>query len=203
MSDNAVLRMRWALRWPVAKKIALLLLLVLTNGCATRLTGADYVTLRPAFDLFDFFNGEVMAFGIVQNRRGDVVQQFSVHIRGSLDGDRLTLDERFTYGLGDGIRERVWTIERHSDGVYRGRAGDILGTATGRAFGNAFQWEYSMDLPVGGRDVRVRFNDWIWALDEDHIINRSYIQKFGLDVAEVTLFMQRMPSAQPLRASAP
>jgi hypothetical protein len=40
----------------------------------------------------------------------------------------------------------------------------------------------------------VQFNDWIWALDGSRIVNRSYIQKFGLDIAEVTIFMERLPT---------
>lgn len=185
------------------RTFALMLALTLATGCATRLTGTDYQALEPQFDLFRFFNGDVVAYGVVQNHRGAVVQQFKVDIRGSVDGNRLTLDEQFTYNLGSGIRERVWSIERMSDGSYRGRAGDVLADATGRAFGNAFQFEYQMDLPVGDDEVRVRFNDWIWALDERHIINRSYIQKFGLDVAEVTLFMRRKSPLDSPNASPP
>jgi hypothetical protein len=171
--------------------LPLLTLLLLTTGCATRPNGADYQALQPAFDLFRFFDGDVVAYGLVQNRSGDVVQKFTVDIHGTVTGDLLTLDEEFSYTLGDGLRERVWTIERDSNGIYRGQAGDVLGSANGRTYGSAFQWEYRMDLPVGDGAVRVRFNDWIWALDDQHIINRSYIQKFGFDVAEVTLFMQR------------
>jgi hypothetical protein len=42
----------------------------------------------------------------------------------------------------------------------------------------------------------VKFEDWIFALDDRSIMNRSYIQKFGLDVAEVTIFME---AAEPQR----
>ncbi|MGA1109606.1 MAG: DUF3833 family protein, partial [Pseudomonadales bacterium] len=74
---------------------------------------------------------------------------------------------------------------------YRGQAGDVLETALGQAYGNAFRWTYRMSIPVGGRSFDVRFEDWFWAVDERRIMNRSYLQKFGLDVAEVTLFMER------------
>ena len=48
-----------------------------------------------------------------------------------------------------------------------------------------------MDLPVGDNSYMVRFDDWIWAFDDSTVINRSYIRKFGLTFAEVTIFMQR------------
>ena len=48
-----------------------------------------------------------------------------------------------------------------------------------------------MDLPGEDQTYRFKFDDWIFALDDRRILNRSYIQKFGLDVAEVTIFMER------------
>lgn len=171
--------------------LALLLCTWLASGCATRLDGSGYRGQEPQFDLFEFFGGEVRAWGLVQNRSGEVVQRFTVDIAGRVEGDRLRLDETFTYALGEGVERRVWTIVRNADGHYTGSAGDIRGKAEGRSFGNAFRWTYAMDLPVGEGSFRVRFDDWIWAMDEDTIVNRSYIQKFWLDVAEVTLFMQR------------
>lgn len=171
--------------------VASLLFVTLLSGCATHLDGPRYGDQSPAFDLFAFFEGDIRAWGLVQNRSGEVVQRFEVDIVGSVDGDQLRLDETFRYGLGDGVRERVWTITRNDDGSFTGSAGDILGEASGAAYGNAFQWAYRMDLPVGDKTYRVQFEDWIFALDERRIMNRSYIQKFGLDVAEVTIFMER------------
>lgn len=173
--------------------LAVLTLVLTASGCATSLEGPRYARQEPAFDLFAFFEGTVDAWGIVQNRTGEVVQRFSVVIDGSVEGDRLTLDEAFTYQLGEGVTERVWTIDREADGSYTGAAGDILDSAAGASYGNAFRWAYAMDLPVDDKTYRVRFEDWIFALDERRIMNRSYIQKFGLDVAEVTIFMQRRP----------
>ncbi len=160
-------------------------------GCATSLDGNRYSAQTPAFGLFEFFEGSVKAWGLVQNRSGEVVQRFEVDIEGRVDGDELTLDEVFRYGLGEGVTERVWNISRNPDGSYVGTAGDILEKARGSSYGNAFRWTYEMDLPVGDKTYRVKFDDWIFALDERRIMNRSYIQKFGLDVAEVTIFMEK------------
>jgi hypothetical protein len=168
-----------------------LLSVICLSGCATQLDGDAYRQLEPQFDLFTFFDGDVTAWGIVQNRQGELVQRFRVDIQGSVEDDVLTLDERFFYSVGDGVKSRVWVIEKTEDGRYRGSAGDILDVAEGDNFGNAFQWQYSMDLPLDDGPVRVRFNDWIWAFDRHRIINRSYIQKFGLDVGEVTIFMEK------------
>ena len=60
------------------------------------------------------------------------------------------------------------------------------------AYGNAMFWGYQMDLPVGDDSYRVTFKDGIWAFDDETIVNRSYIKKFGLAFAEVTIFMRKM-----------
>jgi hypothetical protein len=56
----------------------------------------------------------------------------------------------------------------------------------------AMFWGYEMDLPVADDSYRVTFEDWIWAFDDRTIINRSYIKKFGLVFAEVSIFMRKM-----------
>ena len=49
-----------------------------------------------------------------------------------------------------------------------------------------------MKLPVGSREIEVKFEDWMWMLDESRLINRSYIKKFGIVVAEVTIYMESL-----------
>ena len=160
-------------------------------GCATNLDGERYRTVGPTFDLFDFFNGTVRAWGLVQNRGGEVVQKFEVDIRGTVAGNRITLDETFRYAIGTGPEKRVWKIDRLDNGEYRGVADDVLGEAAGSVYGNAFRWSYKMEIPVGNTLYEVGFEDWFWAIDERRLLNRSYIQKFGFDMAEVTIFMER------------
>jgi len=161
------------------------------SGCATSLDGQRYLSIEPSFDLFQFFDGEVKAWGLVQNRDGEVIQKFEVDLQGSIMGDQITLDETFQYAVGKGPDKRAWRIVRLDDGQYRGTAGDILGEAVGSTYGNAFRWSYQMDIPVDDTVYEVSFEDWFWVIDDRRLFNRSYIQKFGFDVAEVTIFMER------------
>jgi hypothetical protein len=48
-----------------------------------------------------------------------------------------------------------------------------------------------MDVPVGDSKYRLRFDDWMWAMNDGVLMNRSYMKKFGITVAEVTIFMQK------------
>ncbi len=163
------------------------------SACAKPSIDGDlYLDNTPEFRLEHFFEGEVKAWGIVQDRSGNLLQQFEADIIGTFEDDVLTLDETFAYSLGEGVEERVWTITKEGENSYSGSAGDIP-AAAGTAYGNAMFWGYEMDLPVGDDSYRVTFEDWIWAVDDRRIFNRSYIKKFGIVFAEVTIFMEKRP----------
>jgi hypothetical protein len=111
-------------------------------------------------------------------------------MHGSWEGDVGTLKEQFTYYDGK-TQERTWTITKRSDGTYEGTASDILDKAEGKTGGNAVHWKYRMDLDVDGSTYRITFDDWMWQMHDGVMINRSYLKKFGITVAELTLFMQK------------
>lgn len=164
------------------------------SGCASKsIEGAAYAGQTPALDIGEFFDGSVKAWGIVQNRKGEIAQRFTVEIEGTRNGDNLVLDEIFDYGFGEGPATRRWELKRLSNGQWSGSANDVFSQAAGAEHGNAFNWRYQMDLPRGdsGKTVRVWFDDWIWAMDENTVVNRSYIKKFGITFAEITIFMRK------------
>ena len=78
---------------------ALLCLALAATGCATNIEGYRYNSIEPAFELFEFFDGSIKAWGLVQNRSGEIVQRFEVDIVGTVNGDRLTLNEKFNIAL--------------------------------------------------------------------------------------------------------
>ncbi len=161
-------------------------------GCSSAGQQSSYQKLEPKFNLYQFFDGRVKAWGIVQNYSGEMVQRFTVQIDGTISDEKtLVLDEHFRYEVGEGVKRRVWAIEKTGPDQFKGRAFDISGQASGTVFGNALRWKYEMDLPVDGTSYRVVFDDWMWAFDDNTVVNRSYIKKFGIVVAEVTLFMQK------------
>ncbi|MFQ3249125.1 DUF3833 family protein [Glaciecola sp.] len=161
------------------------------GACSVSLDAQKYEQMNPKFDIESFFDGKVKAWGIVQNRDGDIVQRFIVDIDGYKKDGQLILDESFVYGFGDGPKKRVWTLTKNADGSFTGNAGDIAGPALGVPHGNAFNFSYEMDLAVGDSTYRVNFDDWFFAFDDKTMMNRSYIKKFGIVMAEVSIFMQK------------
>lgn len=164
-------------------------MLLCLSGCA-RINGEDYVHNSPALDLKTYFTGPVKAWGLVQDRSGKVIQQFDIAMHGSWQGDQGTLVEDFSFYDGK-KQQRIWHITAKGDGRYEGRAADILDSARGLSFGNALQWTYVMDVPVKDGSYRMHFDDWMWAMHDGVLINRSYMKKFGITFAEITIFMQK------------
>lgn len=149
-----------------------------------------YAGLEPKADIKAYFNGPIKAWGIIQDRSGNVVSRFDVVMNGSWKSDVGTLEEEFTYYDGS-KQKRVWTITKLADGKYEGTAGDIIGKADGKTTGNNIYWEYTMDVPVDGTTYRLKFDDYMWTMNDGVIINRSYFKKFGFTLAELTLIMQK------------
>jgi hypothetical protein len=162
---------------------------MILNGCASH-SIAQYEGTKPSLALEDYFKGPIKAWGIVQDRSGKVINKFDIVMVGTWEGDTGTLKEDFTYYNGK-TQQRIWTIKKIGDGKYEGTASDILNTATGETKGNAAQWNYVMDLPVGDKTFRVTFDDWMFLMNDGVIINRSYIKKFGITWAELTIMMQK------------
>ncbi|RVR62855.1 DUF3833 family protein, partial [Citrobacter freundii] len=108
-----------------------------------------YRQQQPTLDIFQYFQGETQAWGMVQDRSGKQLRRFHVDINGDVVGDTLTLNERFVYDDGE-KQQRVWHIRKISADRYEGTAGDIEGVAKGQTAGNAFNWHYSMNVKASG-----------------------------------------------------
>ncbi len=157
----------------------------LLAGCAAPQL-ADFAGATPRLDLREYFNGTVDAWGIFTDRGGKVVKRSTVVMDCSWQGDQGVLDEAFTYS--DGSRQRrVWRLQQLADGRYSGRAEDVIGEAAGRQMGNAFQWRYTLALPVEGRVIEVQMDDWMYLMSERVLLNKASMRKFGVQLGEVTL----------------
>jgi hypothetical protein len=163
-------------------------LLVITGCSAMKID--DFAETGPEFVPEEYFLGRTKAWGFFQDRFGTVRREFVVDIHGYMDGDVLVLDEDFVYADGE-IDKRVWRIDHLGDGRYEGRADDIIGTATGERRGKAMRWGYDFDLAVGERTWRVTFDDWMLLQDENVMINRTTVSKWGFTLGEVYIFFQK------------
>jgi hypothetical protein len=99
--------------------------------------------------------------------------------------------EDFVYE-DNSTEQRIWTLEKTGDQTWVGQADGVYGTASGEERGNAFNWNYQFDLPTEGGSMKVTFNDWMWQLTEDRLLNKAYISRFGLRLGEVVIMFEKI-----------
>ena len=156
---------------------------------------SDYAAQTPILDLRTYFNGTVDAWGLFTDRGGRVVKRFTVVMDCKWQGDEGVLDEAFTYSDGT-MQRRIWRLKALPNGRYEGRADDVVGMASGQTKGNAFQWQYTLALPIDGSVWHVQFDDWMYLMDERVMLNKAVMSKLGVTLGEVTLsFTRREPVA--------
>ena len=168
------------------------------SSCAQK-DVAEFTDRQPALMLEQFFLGQSVAYGIFEDRFGNVRRQFRVNLNGRIDGNDLILDEEFLYDDGERAN-RIWTITNSGKNAaghyqYSGVADDITGTASGVVAGNTLNWSYDVVLNMAGNDTEVHFDDWIYKQDEDVAINRAYISKYGIEIGSVTIVFLRGQAA--------
>lgn len=168
------------------KRFLLLLSLTGLLSCAQ----PDYQHLDPQFDVEKHFGGERHAYGIVRSRGGELLRRFKVNLTGVWDGDRGILDEQFLYDDGE-RSSRQWVFEKNADGSWVGKANDALTEARLVLNGPELNLVYEMVLEVDGTQYEVTFEDWIYAIDDERVVNVSEVRKFGFKVAEVILVIDR------------
>jgi hypothetical protein len=155
------------------------------GGCASQKIDA-YGNEKPVLDLQQYFNGVLDAYGVFTDRSGTVVKRFTVVMTCTWTGDEGVLDEDFSYS--DGTKQkRVWRLKKLPGGRYTGTAGDVVGVAEGQARGNAFNWTYTLALPVDGTVYNVQFDDWMYLMNDKVMLNKATMTKFGVKLGEVTL----------------
>lgn len=166
------------------------------SACTGKPSLDDPLLTDRELELEEFFDGDLIAQGQFQDIFGTVSRSFVVTIRGDWNGERLRLVEDFVYEDGS-TEQRVWTLVKTGPETWEGTAPGVIGVATGIEDGNRFNWQYEIDLPVPSEDgtqdtVRVTFDDWMWQQSDDRLLNRAYMQRWGIDVGEVIISFERL-----------
>ncbi len=172
------------------KYIIALIVLILLTGCSA-VDIKQYDSNTPKLDLFSYFIGETKGYGIVQDRKGTLTRQFTVDITGTIQADgSLSLYEKFDWSDGE-KSTRTWIISKKSDHLYSGTAEDVASPADGIAYGNVLNWQYLLNLKVDDSTWKIKFDDWMFLVTDQVLLNKAKMSKFGLTVGEVTIVFQK------------
>lgn len=170
------------------------IVLLLAFGLLAACTGKPALDETPLSDrklnLEEFFDGQVLAYGQFQDVFGTVRRRFDVEINGTWDGETLTLVEDFIYE-DNSTEQRVWSLIKTGEDTWRGTAPGVIGEATGEERGDTFNWKYEIDLPVPDGTMRVTFDDWMWLLNDDRLLNRAYMKRAGIDIGDVIITFEK------------
>ncbi|PSF09973.1 DUF3833 domain-containing protein [Marinobacter halophilus] len=173
----------------VGRSSLILLMTLLVAGCAGPSLD-DYRDAGPELIPKEFFQGELSARGVVKNFSGKVIRSFDADIVASWDDDGVgTLDEVFRFNDGE-VQTRVWTLMPSADG-YHAEAGDVVKPGTMQWQGNAIHMNYVLRVSYGDGTIDVRMDDWMYLITPDTLINQTTMSKWGIEVGEVVLVIQK------------
>ncbi|TKB07269.1 DUF3833 domain-containing protein [Desulforhopalus sp. IMCC35007] len=173
------------------KSIIISILLLLLSGCSA-IDMSRYSHNTPKLDLFDYFNGNTRGWGIVQDRKGTLTRQFVVDIVGQVNSKgNLVLDEHFDWSDGE-KSQRIWELSKQSEHDYSGTAADVIESADGKLYGNVLNWKYLLNLKVDDTTWKIRFDDWMFLVSDELLLNKATMTKFGFKVGEVTIVFQKV-----------
>jgi hypothetical protein len=172
-------------------RVATVALAALTLSGCQQMRIEDFADRKPQFDLFAYFDGRSRAWGIFEDRFGNLRREFTVDIVGRREGETgLVMEEDFVYSDGE-TEKRIWRLVRKAPGVYEGHADGVIGVAQGRSAGNAFQFRYAFALKVGESRWAVDFDDWMFLQSDGVLLNRARVSKWGLSIGEATISFRR------------
>tara|TARA_B100001250_G_scaffold344143_1_gene313077 strand:+ start:323 stop:871 length:549 start_codon:yes stop_codon:yes gene_type:complete len=172
----------------ISSLLLIVLIVLITNLIIKKnMIPEDFKGTEPAIKIEEYFNGQVKAWGLLQNRSGKVIRQFKADMFGRFEEGILTLEEDFYWTDGE-KQKRTWKIEKLDENNYKGSAPDVVGNAKGYQYGSAFKFEYDLLIPFKSKNIKVTFDDWIFKQDEKVAINRAKLTKFGFKVGELTVF---------------
>ncbi|CAG36872.1 hypothetical protein DP2143 [Desulfotalea psychrophila LSv54] len=52
-------------------------------------------------------------------------------------------------------------------------------------------WQYQLNLKVDDSTWKINFDDWMFLLNDDMLINKATMSKFGFEVGEITIIFRK------------
>ncbi len=150
----------------------------------------NYTTVKPQVDMREFFNGDVVGWGVLFDYQGRKTRHFTFTIKGTWDGNKGKMEEYFSFNDGE-QSERIWMIDFSDDSTFKATAADVVGEAKGKQKGNAINLKYVLKVPYGKSTIDLDMDDWMYLVDENTLMNRTSMYKLGIRVGELMIYMSK------------
>jgi hypothetical protein len=175
------------------KKIKTLLVIFFSfiiPGCSSN--NIEYYSHKKhTVDLKSFFSGNIEGWGAIFDYSGRQIRSFKVVIKGTWNNKEGQLQEWFEFDDGE-KNKRTWDIVFQDSQIFIGKAHDVMGEAQGRQNGSAVNINYILQVPYKNYVINLKMDDWMYLVENDLILNRTAMKKFGFKVGEIVLFMKKI-----------
>ena len=151
---------------------------------------SEYADNSPTMVVEEFFNGSLRAHGIVKDRGGKVTRYFNASIDAYWVDGVGTLDEVFRFDDGEEQR-RIWKLVKDDSGNYVGSANDVVGNSTLKVAGNSLFLDYVLRIPYDDGTLDLHIDDRMYLVSERVLINESVMTKWGFNVGQITLVIEK------------
>jgi hypothetical protein len=175
----------------VMLRLVYLSIALIAIGACSTVTVHDYAENKPQLVPEEFFDGQLVAHGVVKNRSGQVIRYFSADITANWTNGVGTLDERFEFDDGE-RQSRIWTLEPFGNGVYTATAGDVIGEGRMEVSGNGLFLDYVLRIPYGDGTLDLRIDDRMYLVADKVMLNESVMTKWGVEVGYLSLVIQKI-----------
>jgi hypothetical protein len=174
------------------KKLQIMIMSILCfllPGCSSN--SLDYyASKKQKIDFKSFFSGEVEGWGALFDYNGRQTRSFYVTLKGTWDQNKGVLEEWFIFDDGEKTQRR-WEIDFADESSFTGLAKDVIGQAKGMQNGGAVNLHYTLSVPYKDSTIDLKMDDWMYAVEDNVILNRTSMKKFGFKVGELVLFMKK------------
>ena len=140
----------------------------------------------PRFNFNEYFLGHNRASGWFSDRFGKPRRHFCGDFLGTLDGDKLVLDEKLFYTDGV-VEKRVWRVEITENGNFHAESDSLLGGANGKIVGNTLTMEYAMRVKIEeGKQWELDMKDFMILQPDGSLHNITQVYKWGVRLGTVS-----------------
>jgi hypothetical protein len=154
----------------------------------------DFEGKGPVFTPEEFFDGELVGWGVMESPLGSLQKRYTVKAAGRWDRGTGVISFTETWTFDDGHVDTLnWQIRPLGDGKYTGSEPLLDGEAEGDQAGFAYHWRYTRETPQpDGKTVKLNFDDWFWRIDDAVVIVKGTAGRLGLPFATAHVTYQKI-----------
>ena len=151
----------------------------------------NYNKKLPTFSMESYFSNKVTALGYMTFFYPfKTIKDIKITFSGKFYNNTLTLKENYTDN--DSKILRVWSFKKKSSSCYIGKESNVKGTIKVSIYGNKLNMQYKFKTNYKKIYFSVNVKDNMYLVDEETLINKTIVSKYGITLAESFLVYKKL-----------